>query len=469
MTKSGAPAAVAGIAAAVASVLVGAALGSGQATGTLVGIALLGMVVGVTVTIASPLVVFIMLAFVLGGLPYAVIPGAGPAILVLAVGIWAATLTHPIENMRTHSVEVAVALLLLVSVASVIISADSTRHVSEFIKWAIATSMIFPLMRLSRRNLRTVGLAYAWGATFGGGFSFLLFLFDKSGATMDYLSPIGYGVNGTIGTTLRFFEVDDQSIVRLTGTYVDPNAAGLFLFLGLALALALMRGWIRVVAVLVIGFALVASLSRSAIFSVVVAALIYLAFQRLTATARFSIIGAGLLIVVGALAVPTVNARFFNSFSSGDTGTDDRAEALGNFLPSMNGHWWFGRGWGAKELIDQTEGYKVNYVANTPLLTIYRGGILVGIVFIALLLVGIVAAHATMRQVPWESGVIGAAFIGFTLVALQLDFPVVTNGAATMMFSVMLVMLVKNPITADDPACADVDTVYDRTPEVTNG
>lgn len=440
----------AGILAALGAIVVGMLFGASGGPAQLLGIALTGMVAGIAVTLASPMAIYVSLAFVLGGIPFAVIPGVGPAILVLSLAVWAAALTHPLSNIRTHALEVVVGLLILVSFASMVMSAVNFTHVAEFIKWAIASSLIFPLMRLSKPELRTFGVAYAIGATVGGGFSFFLFLFDKSGTLIGYLSPIGYGVAGTIGTTLRFFEVGNTAIVRLTGTYVDPNAAGIFLFLGLALAIALMRGWIRVFCAAVIGVALLVSLSRSAIFSVIVAVIIYLLFQKLTTTARFGVVLAGLVGTVGALAVPAVNARIFNSFASSDRGTDDRAEALANFIPSMSGNWWFGRGWGAKEFIDEVAGYQVNYVANTPLLTIYRGGIVVGLVFLALLVVGIVTAYGTMRRGPWESGVIGAGFIGFTIVALQLDFPVVTNAAATMMFGIMLVMLARNPIRAGD-------------------
>ncbi|SFA53099.1 O-Antigen ligase [Rhodococcoides kroppenstedtii] len=465
----------AGVLAALGAVLVGALAGGDAGPSQLLAVAVTAMVAGIAVTLSSPVVVYAALAFVLGAIPFAVIPGVGPAILVLSLAVWAGVLTHPLAHLRTHALEVSVALLILVSLASVTMSAAGAVHVAEFVKWVIATSLLFPLMRLSRRDLRVVGLTYAVGAAVGGGFSFFLFLFDRSGTMIGLLSPIGYGVAGTIGTTLRFFEAGDTSIVRLTGTYVDPNAAGLFLFLGLMLALALMRGWVRLIAASVIAVALLVSLSRSAIFSVLVAVVVFLIFQKLSTTARFGVLLAGALAVAGAFAVPAVNARIVNSFDSSDRGTSDRADALANFLPSMQGNWWFGRGWGAKEFIDEVAGYEVNYVANTPLLTIYRGGLVVGIVFLVLLGIGVVTAYRSMRTSSWEAGVVGAGFIGFTLVALQLDFPVVTNAAATMMFAIMLAVLARYPdlteraddVVLDRPVPAGA--VHHRTPEVTHG
>ena len=44
---------------------------------------------------------------------------------------------------------------------------------------------------------------------------------------------------------------------------------------------------------------------------------------------------------------------------------------------------------------------------------------------------------------------IGAGFIGFAVVALQLDFPVVTNPPVTMAFSVLVALLITDPFEAD--------------------
>ncbi|MBY6678731.1 O-antigen ligase family protein [Rhodococcus sp. BP-332] len=457
MTPRGASLLV-GILGAGVAVAVGLLSGSSTSAARLLAVGLIGMVVGVTVTLASPKFVYAALGFTLGGIPFAVIPGAGPAVLLLAVAVWAAMLTHPPPVLRVRSLDVMVALLLLVSFASVTQSATSGVHVTEFLKWAVATSLIFPLLRLDAVDLRRFGLSYVCGAAMGGGASLLILFFDRTGTAISVLSPIGYGNTGTIGTTLRWFEVGGTSIRRLAGTYIDPNVAGIFLFLGFALALALTRGWIRIVSSAVIGLALMATLSRSAILSVIVALAVYLAFQRLRTRTRVIVVAATLLGAAVALAIPAVNARFLSSFGSSDRGTDDRARALANFLPSMDGHWLFGRGWGALELIDEVAGYNANYVANTPLLTLYRGGIIVGVVFLALLLAALVIAYRRMRSsTHWQAGVIGAAFIGFLLVALQLDFPVVTNPIVTMVFSVFLALLTVNPTPLSDDSAVEPD------------
>lgn len=53
-------------------------------------------------------------------------------------------------------------------------------------------------------------------------------------------------------------------------------------------------------------------------------------------------------------------------------------------------------------------------------------------------------AYRTLRGGDTPQAALAGIFIGFTVVALQLDFPVVTIPSVTMMFSVFLVFLAKN-------------------------
>lgn len=411
----------------------------------LAGLALLVLIAGFAVVVLEPRWIYASYAFVLGAIPFALTPGAGqPVVLVLAVMVWGAVLTHPIAQTRTSRVEIAVGLLVVTSVAAMVMTADGVAYYVEFAKWLLATSVVFALLRLDRRDLRLFGVVFSYAVGLGATFALGMFFLDKAGSSMNRLAFLGYGSTGTIGTHLRFYVVENTTVVRLTGTYVDPNAAGIFLFVGLALSLTLLAGWRRLLIGGVIALALLATLSRSNIFSVVVAVVIFLLFQLMSTGKRLFIVLASIIGAAGALRVPTIYNRIFRSFSSSDKGSRDRADALAHFLDSMKGNWWFGRGWGAPEFTDEIVGYKTNYVANSPLLTIYRGGIFVGLAFALVLTAGAVVAHRNMRKQPWESGVIGAAFIGFSLVALQLDFPIVTHAPMTMVFSVLLVFLVVN-------------------------
>ncbi|MGB2921062.1 MAG: O-antigen ligase family protein [Mycobacterium sp.] len=411
------------------------------------GFALLLLVAGLAVTVLQPRLIYASMAFTLGAIPFGIIPGVGqPIIFVLAVAVWGAVLTHPIAQTRTSPLEFAVFTLVVVSLISVVVTGDGAVHLIEFAKWLLATSIVFALLRLDHDDLRLFGLWFVHGVAIAAGFALAVFFLDKAGTTLNYLSIIGYGRTGTIGTHLRFYVMDNSTVVRLTGTYVDPNAAGIFLLVGLALAVAMLRGWHRLLLGGVILSALIITLSRSAIFSVLVAIVLLLIFQKMSLDKKTAALAASLVTAAVLMTVPAVYSRIFDSFSSSDKGSTDRADALANYLDSMAGYWWFGRGWGIPEFTDEVVGYETNYVANSPLLAVYRGGLFVGAAFLAVLIVAAVLAYRRSRREPWETGVIGAAFVAFALVGLQLDFPIVTHTPLTMVFSVFVVFLIANPI-----------------------
>ncbi len=343
-----------------------------------------------------------------------------------------------------------IVLLLTVGAISVTQSATSPVHPIEFVKWALACVLVLMLMRLSPADLSRVLSAFAVGTAVGGGLSLILLLMDKTGTAIDFLSPLGYGRTGTTGTTLRFVEIDGAVVTRLAGTYIHPNVAGLFLLIGLALAIALTSGALRVTTVPVIAVALVSTLSRAAIATVLLAAVLFFVIQSMKVAVRILLLCGSLLTVIAVAHVPAVAARISGSFGSADAGSNDRASALAEFVPAMAGHWWFGHGWGAIELLDEVAAYRANVVANTILLTVYRGGLLVGVVFVALLVVGCVLAYRCLRTPDWTSGVLGATFLALVLVALQLDYPVATSPPVTMAFGVLLAAVVASADSSHD-------------------
>jgi hypothetical protein len=152
------------------------------------------------------------------------------------------------------------------------------------------------------------------------------------------------------------------------------------------------------------------------------------------------------------MTVPAIYRRIATSFGSQDRGAIDRAAGYESYVYSMKGGWWFGLGWGRPEFTDEVLGTKTNYIANSPLLSIYRGGIFVGIAFVLVLVAGLVLAYRNSRESPWESGVIGAIFVGFALVGLQLDFPVVTIAPLTMVWAVLIAFLSANPVLREESA-----------------
>jgi hypothetical protein len=108
----------------------------------------------------------------------------------------------------------------------------------------------------------------------------------------------------------------------------------------------------------------------------------------------------------------------------------------------MAGHWPFGLGWGRPEFKDGNTAFTLNFVANAPLITIYRAGIIVGLIFITLLIVGCVMSGKLIRSNSLPYAMFGGIFIGMCFVALQLDHMVATIPQVTVMFSVLLTFLI---------------------------
>jgi hypothetical protein len=218
--------------------------------------------------------------------------------------------------------------------------------------------------------------------------------------------------------------------------------AGVGLMIALALGAVLLSGPLRVIIATILSVAIVLTLSRAAIFSVVVGVLLVLVFHTMRARNRSIVIGAIGLVAVAAMLTPAVRTRILSSFGQDDVGSSARGDALRQFPGQMQGHWLFGLGWGRPEFKDGNTAFTLNFVANVPLITIYRGGLIVGVVFIALLALGCVMSARLIRSDSTANAVFGGIFIGMCLVALQLDHMVATLQQMTLMFSILLVFLV---------------------------
>jgi polysaccharide biosynthesis protein PslJ len=219
----------------------------------------------------------------------------------------------------------------------------------------------------------------------------------------------------------------------------------------------LLKGWRRTILVALFVIAILLTLSRAATFSVLGGVVFVLLFHAMQVRHRQIVIGAIGVAVLAALATPQVRSRVFSSFGSEDVGSSAREDALANYPKVMSGHWAFGLGWGRQEFKNGADGFTLNHVANAPLLTVYRGGILAGLLFVAVLVIGCVMAYRALRSPSLPAAMLGGVFICFCVVALQLDFPVVTIPSVTMMFSVFLVFLVyvnQAPVPRPDPAPA---------------
>lgn len=385
-----------------------------------------------------PQIYLALTGVVLGFMPFAALPGTGFQLAVLLSVIPAViALTHPAAGRNRLGVVGVLAIVYLVASAlSAVATYTVVQSIVEYVKWALATATVLWAL-LIRDDLRLVLMrAYAVAAAVGAIFTSAMLMIDKSGAWVENLRFLGYG--GSDAVNERAIEVAGSEVVRAAGLYVDPNSAGLFFLFAIGIGFTVYRGLARVAIVSVLAAGVVLTLSRAAITSLIVAFVVYLMISRMKALQRLTLSMIGIVAFVVVASVPAVSSRLIDSFSGSDVGADARIDALQRYPQQMAGSWWFGRGWYLREFYDPFYGVQVNHAANTPLIVVYRAGLIAGIVFVILLIAAIAVGVAAARR-----GVIGvdaavAVVVGLVAIAFQLDFPVVTMPALSMAFFLLL-------------------------------
>lgn len=408
-------------------------------------IALLAALVAGWVTTVHPRVTLGAFALVLALVPYAKLPGTdAPLILVLALGCWVALIFLPGVRVRPGWPEAAFVAVAVVALLSVVVTSPSPKALVEYAAWLVATSVAIPLRHLTAPARRVVLDAFVGGAAVAAVVGIALLRFDPQGFFLGRLPHLGYRAGGS---NAQYVPGTETNALRLTGTYVEPNIAGLVLAVALVVAVAAYRGWLRGLLVVVIGAALALTLSRSALGTVVVALGLVVLLGR--GRQRWWLAGAGVLGGIGVLSVPVLRERLFNSFGPHDTGSLARELAFTDFASSLEGHWVWGLGWDREEFRSQTVGVVVNFVANAPLLTVYRGGAVLGLL-VAVLLAALVVRALVVARGTFETAVLACGVAGFCLVALQLDFPVVIQHPATAVFSLLIGLSLGRPSRDDE-------------------
>jgi hypothetical protein len=408
---------------------------------TLAVIGLVGMVVGVYVGLRQPLWLFWGLAVVIGLVPFGYFPGVhAPLYLPFAAGAVLAALVHPGLRTGIHPIEGAVIALLLTCGLAFLATLSTVTDVAEFIKWSISTLVLIALLSLSRDNLARFGRIFVYAVSANGLIGIATSLTNGSQMFIRAFSIFGYGA---VDSARFVFSNEGLSrTIRLGGLWVDPNAAGLALVMALAIGFVLLRGRVRMVCSAILVVAIALTLSRSAIFSVLVGLLMVFLFHAMRARDRQIAIGGIVFAVIAALSVPAIRNRIFSSFGADDAGSSARKIAFFNFPRDMAGDWLFGKPWGAPEFKSGAVAFNLNFAANATLDAIYRGGIFVGIVFVTLLVIACVISYRALRSNSLPLATYGGLFIGLTLVAFQLDHPIVLIQQIALTFSIFLAFLV---------------------------
>lgn len=407
----------------------------------LVSVGVIAATVGTYVGLRHPLWLFWGLAVALGSLPFGYFPGVHlPTYLPFLAGVLVAVVVHPREQTTVHPIELAVLTLIGTSAVSVFVTANSLTDWTVFVRWAMAALLVVSLARLSQANMAKFGRIYVYAASINALFGIAIVAADPNHRFMKVLSIFQYDRV----ETARFVIGDEgrSRVPRLGGTWVDPNGAGLCIGIALVLCIVLLTGRIRAAASVILVIALLLTLSRAAIFSVLVGVLLLLLLHGMRQQTRKLIAGSVGLVAVVAIMTPTIRNRVLSSFGSDDFGAADRGRALAMWPQYMSGHWFFGLGWGRREFTDGDYSFKYNIVANAPLIAAYRGGMIVGLTFVALLIVGCVYSYRLLRSNSLPAALFGGVFIGYCLVAFQLDHPVIHIPQLVMALSIFLGFLI---------------------------
>ena len=188
-------------------------------------------------------------------------------------------------------------------------------------------------------------------------------------------------------------------------------------------------------------FPIALTLSRSAIVSVLVGVVLVFVFHPMRSRDRQILIGTLTLAFIGAFMVPSVRTRLMGTLSSNDAGASDRVDSIREFPGRMDGHWLFGWGWSQREFKDGAYAFIENFVSNAPLIAIHRGGIFVGAAFLAVVVTGCVIGYRLLRSNSLPAALYGGVFIGFSIVALNLDHPVVVIPQIVFLYTIFLTFL----------------------------
>ena len=443
----------------VASVplLVWLALSFGK-LGTFAAVGLVGLVAGTYIGLRHPLWLYWALAFLLAALPFGYFPGVHlPMYLALAVGVLLAALIHPSERTGLSRLEIAVVVLVVVSGLTLVFGGITLPGIVEFGRWATAMLVMVALLRLSPENMARFGRIYVYTAAVNAIYGMFIVFADPQQKSYRLLQIFGYGAGGD-ADALRYAFINDQGEVtslRLGGTWVEPNSAGLSMLFAIAIGVVVLTGWRRVAVTTIFLVAIPLTLSRAAIATVIVGFVLVLVFHTMRSRDRLLGLAALALIPAAALTVPTIRARIFSTLSSSDPGANDRARSLREFPHTMSGHWLFGLGWGRPEFKNGNLAFQLNYVSNAPLITVYRAGIFAGLAFVAIMVIGCIVGYRALRSASTSNAIMGGFFISACFLALQLDHTVASVSQPVMLFSILLAFLSSTSRSSGSPPGAD--------------
>jgi len=463
---------------------VGAAVGGKLGIIGVVGV--LALIVATYVGMYHPLWLVYTMVVTVTTLPFGSFPGVHlPIYLVCGAGAMLALLLYPRHTRRHSALMSAVLVLIVLSGLSMVVTYSSPVNIVDFAKWALATGAMFVLLALPNDELVKIGKAIVYACAFSG----LVGLVSVAqGTTRWAFKPfaiLGYhaddhfyftGATQSASSSGGRFDLgqNSQTFQRLGGLWADPNGAGIGLVIGLAIAAIVFVGWQRVTLMSLLSVCILLTLSRAALISVLVGAALVFVFHNMRARDRQIMIGT--LFVAGATAmlIPAVRTRLMGSLGENDAGASDRIAAIREFPWRLGNHWIFGRGWSLREFKDGPYAFEQNFVSNAPLIAVHRGGLVAGLAFVAVIIVGCIVAAKLIRSDSLPHAFFGGVFMAFSIIALNLDHPVVVIPQMAFMYTFFLVFLqysdeLRRSGALDSPQLAAVPksvAAQDRSPQL---
>ena len=197
--------------------------------------------IGVYVGLRHPQLVRNGLGFVLGAVPFAQIPGVPmPLLMWLSLGAILTAIVHTPAVTQVSSVEILMLFLVLVSAMSLWPNLTGAIDLKLFGKWLVATSITFVLLRLSNADLATFGRSFVLGTALGSVVSVAMLAVNSPSFIESILVRFSYPVGAEAARVI----VNGTDLThRLAGVYIDPNAGGVVLYVGIVVCAVVFNGW----------------------------------------------------------------------------------------------------------------------------------------------------------------------------------------------------------------------------------
>jgi O-antigen ligase len=288
--------------------------------------------------------------------------------------------------------------------------------VLEYMKWLSASLLFVPALCYGPVWVTRARRVFAVSTGLGASFALAATYTSQAQTLLDSLGKLGYLRSAD---DARYFILNGVSQgQRVTGSYTDPNIAAIFFICGMAACSAINNRVLRPAVRCILLVAAAGTLSRGAMLGATVAVVLFVALSRAGLWRRSLALAVLALGAAVLLSIPATRDRIATTGTSADIGGNDRITQLHTFAQAMGDDWWFGLGFGRPEFRDGAIAYQVNQVANAPLISIYRGGLVAGAGFVAWYATALALGLRLMRTRSKHGRAQGLALVAFVITAL---------------------------------------------------